>query len=162
SRSDTERAVAEARARAGGLAGVFHLAAVLDDGIALHQTPERVARVLAPKGDGALNLPLATRSDPLHLFAPFSAAPGVPGPEGQAPYAAANAFVDTLADARHAGGLPGLAVQWGAWGETGQAVAHSERLARHGLHAMTPDEALDEMVGAFGRGLSRVAVLKWN
>src|SRR4029453_1938922 len=38
------------------LGAVFHLAGVLDDGVVTELTPDRLARVLRPKVDGAWNL----------------------------------------------------------------------------------------------------------
>jgi acyl carrier protein len=73
------------------------------------------------------------------------------GNPGQANHAAANAFLDGLAQHRRAQGLAGLSINWGAWGEVG-AAARPEALAalaRRGLKAMSTSAAL----AAFGRAL---------
>ncbi|MCP4918269.1 MAG: SDR family NAD(P)-dependent oxidoreductase, partial [Proteobacteria bacterium] len=82
------------------LTGVFHLAGVLDDGVVTELTAERVARVLAPKVDGAWHLHTLTAAHNLSAFVLFSSAAGVMGGPGQANYAAANTFLDALAASR--------------------------------------------------------------
>ncbi|WP_037860293.1 beta-ketoacyl reductase, partial [Streptomyces sp. NRRL F-5065] len=54
------------------LVGVVHLAGVLDDGVVGSLTPERVASVLRPKVDAALNLHELTRDMDLTAFVLFS------------------------------------------------------------------------------------------
>ncbi|GES33665.1 type I polyketide synthase [Streptomyces angustmyceticus] len=110
------------------LGGVLHLAGVLDDGVLLLQSPERFARVMAPKAQGAWHLHTLTADRPLDFFVLFSSVSSLLGTPGQATYAAANAFLDGLASYRRGLGLPGLAIQWGSWGETGMS-------ARAGLNA---------------------------
>ena len=117
------------------LTGIIHAAGILDDGVAVRLTPERLAAVLAPKLDGALHLDAATRHQPLEHFILFASAAGVLGSAGQTAYAAANAGLDALAWRRQAEGLPALAVDWGAWAGGGMATGHSSA-------ALPPDEAL--------------------
>ena len=104
------------RADAPPLAGIIHAAGVLDDGILRDQRWERFAPVLAPKVAGAWNLHLATRHVPLDFFVLFSSTAAVLGHAGQANHAAANAFLDSLAHARRAAGLPAAQHQLGLVG----------------------------------------------
>ncbi|WP_044362956.1 type I polyketide synthase [Streptomyces natalensis] len=104
------------------LAGVLHLAGVLDDGVLLLQSPERFERVMAPKARGAWNLHTATAECPLDFFVLFSSVSSLLGTPGQANYAAANAFLDGLAAFRQEQGLPALAIQWGSWAEVGMSA----------------------------------------
>jgi phthiocerol/phenolphthiocerol synthesis type-I polyketide synthase C len=55
------------------------------------------------------------------------------GLPGQGAYAAANAFMDALAECRVRQGLPALSVQWGPVAEVGLAVGNIDRLADRGL-----------------------------
>jgi NAD(P)-dependent dehydrogenase (short-subunit alcohol dehydrogenase family)/acyl carrier protein len=105
------------------LRGVFHAAAILDDCSASQLDAGRFARVMAPKAMGAWNLHQLTRDLPIEHFVMFSSISGMLGNAGQANYAAANAFLDGLARARAAQGLPGLSVSWGAIDDVGMVVA---------------------------------------
>jgi phthiocerol/phenolphthiocerol synthesis type-I polyketide synthase C len=132
--------------RQGGLplAGIVHAAGVLDDATVDTLTATSLERVLAPKVDGAHHLHTQTRQDPLDFFVMFSSAAAMLGNTGQAAYAAANAYLDTLAMARRAQGLPALSVQWGPFKDTGLAAAdhnRGERLAQRGMPGFTTGQA---------------------
>ncbi|WP_059006774.1 type I polyketide synthase [Streptomyces specialis] len=127
------------------LAGVVHAAGVLDDGVVTGLTPEQVGRVLRPKVAGAWNLHELTLGMDLSAFVVFSSAAGIFGSPGQAAYAAGNAYLDALAQYRHAHQLPGTSLAWGPWASTeGMADAGVlERMARNGVTALTDTEGLE-------------------
>ncbi|MER5556706.1 type I polyketide synthase [Streptomyces sp. NPDC002793] len=129
------------------LTGVIHTAAVLDDGVLTGMTDGSVARVLAPKVRGALNLHELTQDTELTLFALFSSAAGVLGGAGQANYAAANVFLDAFAAHRRRIGLPAVSLAWGPWAErtglTGTLTeADVRRVARFGLGALATEDGM--------------------
>jgi pimaricinolide synthase PimS1 len=129
------------------LSAVVHAAGVLDDGVIASLTAERIDRVLRPKVDAVLNLHELTRDLSLDAFVLFSSAAGVLGAAGQGNYAAANAFLDGLAQHRRAHGLPATSLAWGLWaqadGMTGSLdQAARTRLTRAGMTALTPEEGL--------------------
>ncbi len=109
------------------LGAVIHTAGVLDDGTIEALDPERIERVFAPKVDAAWNLHELTVVHELSAFVLFSSAAGLLGGAGQGNYAAANAFLDALAERRRASGLTAISMAWGLWErETGMAGEASD------------------------------------
>ncbi len=137
------------------LRGVMHAAAVLDDGLLTDLNRARMSRVLAAKALGAWHLHQATRALQLDFFTLFSSVSSLIGNAGQGNYVAANTFLDALAHARRAEGLPATSINWGALGEVGMAARDKEveqRLQRSGIHGM----GLAQTLAAFAR------VLRWH
>ncbi|WP_322619943.1 type I polyketide synthase [Streptomyces acidicola] len=124
---------------------VVHAAGILDDGLAADLTPERLARVLAVKAEGARHLHELTRERELDAFVLFSSVTAVLGNAGQAAYAAANARLDALAQHRRAAGLPATSIAWGPWGGGGMAADETvaEHFRRQGIRPLEPSRALD-------------------
>ncbi len=146
------------------LRGVLHAAGVLDDAMLGELDWQRMSRVLAPKVAGSWNLHTQTLRDPLDFFVCFSSIAALLGSPGQGNYAAANQFLDSLAHARRAVGLPAHSVNWGSWAEIGMAAGLGEqyqrRIAASGLQAIRPEDGV-RLLHAILRGAApaQVAVL---
>ncbi|WP_300273093.1 type I polyketide synthase [Halomonas sp.] len=131
------------------LRGVVHAATVIDDGLIRNLDAQRIRRVLAPKIDGARHLDALTRSDSLDFFVMYSSATTLFGNPGQASYVAANHWLEALAAARRARGLPATCLRWGAIEDVG-FLARNTRTRdalqeRLGGSALRSDDALGVM-----------------
>ena len=161
--ADVESVVQRIRSSTRPLRGVLHAAMVLDDAPLESMDATRFERVLAPKMGGAWNLHLATRNDPLDHFVLFSSIASLLGNQSQANYAAANAFLDTLAHARRREGLPALTVNWGVLSGVGYVSRHSDvagYLGRQGYESFTPDQALSVLGSLMRRDAVQVMVAR--
>ncbi|MGW0162259.1 type I polyketide synthase [Mycobacterium sp. NPDC003323] len=146
------------------LAGVAHLAGVLDDALVGQQTLDRFRTTLGPKAYGAHHLHTLTTGDDLDFFIVFSSASAVLGSPSQANYATANALLDGLVAARRAAGLPATAVNFGPWGHGGMASSQAAmaNLSAQGMMPLEPSAALAALGEAMRHGVGQSTVLKAN
>jgi polyketide synthase 12 len=129
------------------LGGVVHAAGALDDALIESMSDESVRRVFAPKAEAAWHLHELTEHLGLSMFVLFSSAAATMGAPGQGNYAAANAFLDSLAAYRRSRGLPGTSIAWGYWqqeSEMTSGVGESDvaRMMRQGILPISPVEGL--------------------
>ena len=128
-----------------GLSGVVHTAGVLDDGVLDGLDAGRLASVMGAKAAGARWLDELTEGLELDAFVLFSSAASTFGGGGQGNYAAANAFLDGLAQSRRGRGLAGVSLAWGPWAGGGIAQASDavrQRLNRGPQVEMDPGLAV--------------------
>ncbi|WP_267898031.1 type I polyketide synthase [Spongiactinospora gelatinilytica] len=162
--------IADRDAVAGLLAGrepgaVVHAAGVLDDGVIESMTPDRMATVLRPKVDAAWHLHELLPD--VSAFVLFSSAAGVLGGPGQANYAAANAFLDALAEQRRADGRSAVSLAWGLWeqatGMAGELAGRDRsRMARESVLALTEREGLALLDAAVGLDAATLVPMKFD
>ncbi|MEU6786070.1 SDR family NAD(P)-dependent oxidoreductase, partial [Nonomuraea angiospora] len=147
------------------LTAVMHAAGVgHDDMLVTDTTLEDFAGFARSKVIGAINLDEVLGDRPLEAFVMFSSGAAVWGSSGQASYAAANAFLDGLAQRRRIRGLAGSSIAWGGWGGGGMMEDAGEQLGRSGLRPMAPDAAamaIGQLVGS-GGGHLVVTDIDWE
>ncbi|MEU6594753.1 type I polyketide synthase, partial [Streptomyces sp. NPDC046881] len=151
------------------LTAIIHTAGVLDDGIIGSLTPERLDAVFRPKVDAALNLhDLAGElCGDLSAFVLFSSVAGTLGTPGQGNYAAANTFLDALAEHRRAAGLSATSLAWGLWAQDSESAMtggldHTDltRIKRMGLAAIPSADGLRMFDAALATDQAAVAPIR--
>ena len=125
-----------------------------------------LAGIVAAKAAGAAHLDELTAELGLDLerFVLFSSVSATWGSGLPPAYAAANAFLDALAQARRDRGLPGTSVAWGPWGGGGMTDQGSgEQMRRRGLRLMAPGLAIGALAGVLDgdESLITVADVDW-
>ncbi|MDC6169390.1 type I polyketide synthase [Paucibacter sp. XJ19-41] len=118
-------ALALAKRRFGAVHGLVHAAGEAGSGFA-QDTPQAMARVMAPKVQGALALRELLRSEPLEILVLCSSLASVTGGLGQAAYSAANACLDAAAQAwsqdEGESACHVVAIGWDGWRDVGMAA----------------------------------------
>ncbi|MET9604176.1 amino acid adenylation domain-containing protein [Streptomyces sp. NPDC006512] len=102
-----------------GPTGFLHLAGRFDQGSATGYTRDAWRDAVAAKVLGGWALHRVAREHPRAPLTVFSSVNGHFGGSLSSAYAAANSFLDELAQHRHAVGLPGTSLAWSMWDETG-------------------------------------------
>jgi acyl transferase domain-containing protein len=165
--ADAERMTAlfaELKAAPARLRGIFHAAGLMEQCALRELTGRALHEVLRPKVLGAWLLHELSRDLELDHFVLFSSAAAVWGSIGLAHYAAANAFLDALAEHRKAQGRPALSVAWGPW-STGMGTSAAQQwLAQMGVVAFSPEKGLGVLEGLLGGARARVtaASVDWS
>ncbi|MBM2620134.1 acyltransferase domain-containing protein [Actinoplanes sp. LDG1-06] len=154
--------------------GVVHAAGALDNRMLRDLDEESLRAVLRPKADGARVLHELFPPGTTAFFVLFSSAGPLLGLPGQAAYAAANSYLDTLATHRRERGDRGaLSIAWTSWRGLGMSTSSEVtdlELAARGAGDIGADEAfaawerLDRLDTEFAvvlpiRGPSRVPLL---
>ncbi|TSA37951.1 MAG: SDR family NAD(P)-dependent oxidoreductase [Methylococcaceae bacterium] len=128
------------------LKGIFHAAAVIEDGWALNLTEAQIERVMQPKVYGAQHLHDLTAHLSIDYFVVYSSVTTLFGNPGQAHYVAANLWLDALVAYRQQQGLAASCVALGAIDDAGY-LTRNEKVK----------EALQNRLG--GRALSSATAL---
>ncbi|MEV5357092.1 type I polyketide synthase [Streptomyces sp. NPDC052693] len=148
------------------LTAVVHTAGAVDLARPLTEIDaDEAVDLMHAKVVGAQNLHDLLGDRPLDAFVLFSSGAGVWGNGGQAPYAAANAHLDALAQRRRAAGLPATSIAWGAWAGGGMVDAEvAEQLLRRGVPAMEPRPAVRALREAVADGETALVIadIRWD
>ena len=133
------------------LTGIVHAAGTVEDSLIASMTTGQIDRVLAAKLDAGLHLHELTRELELGMFVMCSSIVATFGGAGQGNYAAANVFLDALAEHRRARDLAAISLGWGLW----EGVGLSASLAG------SPEHLLRRLSGSRSlRALSRTQGLE--
>lgn len=144
------------------LRGVVHAAGLLANRISMQLGFDEFRQVLTSKVLGVCHLEGHPATQAVDFFVNFSSLASMLGSPGQANYAAANAFLETMSSYRVAGGRSGLAVAWGPWSDVGMAAAayNLARLADFGIGVVGLGKGLDLLeTFIIGRAAGVVGVL---
>ncbi|MGB0972336.1 MAG: SDR family NAD(P)-dependent oxidoreductase, partial [Mycobacterium sp.] len=162
--SEVAKLLDRIRAELPPLAGVAHLAGVLDDALLSEQSLERFRTSLAPKAFGAYHLDRLTKDDDLDFFVVSSSVSSLFGSPGQSNYATANAFLDGLVGQRRSQGLPATGVNFGPWADSGMASSEAalNNLSVLGLVPLEPSAALGALAEILANGTGQATVIKAN
>jgi len=170
SAEDVAAAFARWRAVLGPIKGVVHCAMVLEDGLILGLTLEKIARVLAPKVLGIGAVEAALGQDRLQYLVAYSSSTSFVGSPGQSAYVVGNAFLEGAVERMRARGIPALAICWGAISDVGviaRTKGLGERLrAATGVSGVTSGEALRHLGGLLAdpfaaEVVSGYSVIRW-
>jgi myxalamid-type polyketide synthase MxaE and MxaD len=142
---------------------VFHAAGVIDDKLLAQVDSASIANVFGAKARAAWALHELLGD--VDRFVMFSSVASILASPGQGSYAAANAFLDSLAHHRRANGQHALSVSWGVWADTGFGASQGGKQAREhleqgGLRAFEPADALVALGHALASSAPHVAVLR--
>uniref|UniRef100_UPI003D7286A2 type I polyketide synthase n=1 Tax=Streptomyces cucumeris TaxID=2962890 RepID=UPI003D7286A2 len=124
------------------LTAVIHGAAHIDLASLATTTAAEFADVMNAKAAGAAHLDALLGDTPLDAFVLFSSVSSVWGVGDHGAYAAANAYLDALAERRRANGLTATSVAWGVWDAVGDNAPEAldlDQLRRRGLRFMDVD-----------------------
>jgi thioesterase domain-containing protein/acyl carrier protein len=148
------------------IAGLWHLAGVLADGMIPTLTEECFQKSYAPKVHGLYNLCKYLSFEEHASLVLFSSTSSLFGSPGQANYSAANSVLDSLAPYWSAvNKYRARSAQWGPWAEVGMAVQKGtvQRAKASGLGALTSAQGMS-IVGSIlagGEPLVGAAHVRW-
>ncbi|KAG9868942.1 ketoacyl-synt-domain-containing protein, partial [Aureobasidium melanogenum] len=144
-RSDVENAIKRAETP---IRGVMQLAMALKGNLFENMSAEDWHKVLSPKVQGTMNLHEALLHEPLDFFVMTSSTLGVAGASTQSNYAAANAFLDSMARHRWSLGLEACSIALGMVVGIGHVEAHpevKEAFEQRNVYGIPEDEFLKMM-----------------
>ncbi|MEO0391846.1 MAG: beta-ketoacyl synthase N-terminal-like domain-containing protein [Pseudomonadota bacterium] len=102
---------------------LIHGAAVLDAVSVAETTPERIHTTLRPKAMGIEALRHVLANHRLDHCLLMGSASAVLAPPGHSLYAAANGYLEGVADQMRRAGQPAMTIHWGPWTTSGQQAA---------------------------------------
>lgn len=99
-KSDVDNAINTVKNHFGSIHGVFHCAGIADDKLLKNKSLKEVENVISAKVKGAVYLDEALKNEKIDMFVMFSSSSSL-GNIGQADYAFANSFLNSIAEYRN-------------------------------------------------------------
>lgn len=142
--------------------GIIHAAGIVYNQSIDEITQEDLLKIMKPKMLGGLYLQQHFRDSELDFFALFSSMTSLIAPPRLAIYAAANAFLDTLAHQSYFLGLPAISINWGPWAEAGMAAQGNASNQTAGMQNMSVEDGIAYFEQAIKLELPQVAIAQVN
>ncbi|MER0241447.1 beta-ketoacyl reductase, partial [Streptomyces sp. HSW2009] len=142
------------------LTTIIHAAGIAENTPFTELDLPHMDEVLRSKALSACHLHELTKDLDLSAFVLFSSGAATWGGSHQGAYAAANTYLDALAEHRRALGLPATSIAWAPWGETGMAADEAARTYynRRGMNPLDPELAVRSLQQALSQGDTNLAV----
>ncbi|CAM3145619.1 type I polyketide synthase [Janthinobacterium lividum] len=145
--------------RSGAVRGIFHCAGVLADGTFEFLDNDDFGQVMQAKLLGSWHLHRLSLELELDCFVMYSSLASLFGAAGQSNYAAANGFMDQLAQFRRRQGLPALSINWSGWDGIGMASKQETRGSKNGLRRLAPAQAIVDLERAMATERAQLGVV---
>ncbi len=148
----------------GKISRIYHLAGTLDDKALQGMTWQAISTVFKSKVVGTYHLHRLTLTYPVRQFVLFSSVASLLSTPGQMNHVAANRYMDSLAQARWAQGMPALSINWGFWSQIGSAARiNADALGkRKGFLSLTPKQCLQALSQLEQTNSPQIVVAKFD
>lgn len=148
----------------GDINGIFHLAGVPGDGLAIMKDTTNINSTLLPKIQGTLVLSKLFKKSKLDFLVCASSLTAIAGGVGQLDYCAANLFLDYFASKHNFKGCKRLlTINWNSWSSIGMAT-HLEKSKVHEKlyleNSVSPKEAMHLLASAFETNQNQIIISK--
>ncbi len=155
------------RSKHGKINGIIHSAAigVGSQGKTLkEESLEDFVHVISPKMQGTCLLEELTKEDELDFFVVFSTPITLMGAVGSGSYTAANAYIESFAEARNIGKKNTICISWAPWGKTIEASKESFMGNKHMFEVLSTEELIRSFEIIIDKDINSVIVgrLKYN
>ncbi|MGW5450314.1 SDR family NAD(P)-dependent oxidoreductase, partial [Streptomyces asiaticus] len=142
------------------LTAVVHAAGLAENTPLAELDLPGIAAVLRPKALAAAHLHELTEDLDLSAFVLFSSGAAAWGGGRQPSYAAANAYLDALAEHRRARGLPATSLAWAPWSDAGMAADEAviDYYRRRGMRPLDTDLAIASLQHALDHADTTITI----
>ncbi|BCJ94412.1 hypothetical protein acsn021_19810 [Anaerocolumna cellulosilytica] len=151
-----KRVVKTLKEKYGKITGIFHTAGEIRDALLIHKSVEDFKAVLQSKIKGTLVLDTLFCNEDLQFIMLFSSVSSIDGIIGQCDYAAANAFLDGMAEAVHQT-IKYQSINWSFW-NVGMGAGSQKSALKNGYQVLSPEAAAKAAVVLAGTTIKRAVI----